>query len=112
MRVTWEELDRVSEEAEKPDRHALALPNVPDGVYRQVLCGEGDPAMLRSLFPDGMQDFISDCYTGRERISRVTEADVQNFITGKPEWSEAEIKEKLPNWLRDLCEAFLPRKAN
>ena len=112
MRVTRDELDRAVIEAEKQFKKVPVTPDIPDAVFKQVLNGEGDPVKLRPLFSDEFQDFISDCYDRGERISKITETDVQKFMAGKPVWSEAEIKEKLPEWLRDLSEAFLPEKAN
>src|SRR5215813_6310080 len=33
-------------------------------------------------------------------------------MTGKPEMTEKDIRDKLPDWLRDLSEAFLPQLAD
>ncbi|RAL62902.1 hypothetical protein DID88_004743 [Monilinia fructigena] len=38
--------------------------------------------------------------------------DVSKFLTGKPELSDAEIRQKLPLWLQDKLPAFLPRHAD
>jgi hypothetical protein len=33
-------------------------------------------------------------------------------MTGKPDLTEEDIKKKLPDWLRDHYDAFLPQLAN
>jgi hypothetical protein len=113
MRVTWDELDRAAKPKPALPCRTPVFPDIPDEVYRRVLRGEGDPVLLRPLFPDDCQDFITTCYTNDgERLSRVTEADINKFLAGKPELTEVEIKAKLPEWLRDLSEGFLPQKAD
>ncbi|KAI0993225.1 hypothetical protein K3495_g14959 [Podosphaera aphanis] len=45
-------------------------------------------------------------------LNRVTEADIDKFLAGKPEVTKDEILSRLPNWLQDMIEAFLPQLAN
>ncbi|KAI1003324.1 hypothetical protein K3495_g4882 [Podosphaera aphanis] len=45
-------------------------------------------------------------------LNRVSETDIDKFLAGKPEVTKDEILGRLPNWLQDMNEAFLPQLAN
>ncbi|RAL66528.1 hypothetical protein DID88_006218 [Monilinia fructigena] len=79
--------------------------------YRDILLGEGDLAKTLSQLPPHLHDFVYDCYKPAH-LRKISEADVSKFLTGKPELSDAEIRQKLPLWLQDKLPAFLPRHAD
>ncbi|KAI1005881.1 hypothetical protein K3495_g2339 [Podosphaera aphanis] len=45
-------------------------------------------------------------------LNRITEEDISKLLKGNPILSRADIIQKLPLWLRDLSEAFLPQEAD
>ncbi|MDB5911071.1 MAG: hypothetical protein JWP34_5188, partial [Massilia sp.] len=89
----------------------ILLPDLPETVYQDVLQGQGNWPRLRQLFPGACHDFIDECFR-TTRLNKITEADIDKFLKGKPELTDADICSRLPGWMRDLSDAFLPRKAN
>ncbi|RAL60712.1 hypothetical protein DID88_009818 [Monilinia fructigena] len=85
--------------------------NLNEEEYRDILLGEGDLAKTLSQLPPHLHDFVYDCYKPAH-LRKISEADVSKFLTGKPELSDAEIRQKLPLWLQDKLPAFLPRHAD
>jgi hypothetical protein len=45
------------------------------------------------------------------RLQKITQTNVNKFITIKPNLTSAEIKAKLPAYFHDLIKAFLPQNA-
>jgi hypothetical protein len=41
-------------------------------------------------------------------LKKITEVDIEKFLTVKPDPSIPELKSKLPEYLYDLIKAFLP----
>jgi hypothetical protein len=41
-------------------------------------------------------------------LKKITEANIEKFLTVKPDPSIPELKFKLPKYLHDLIKAFLP----
>ena len=107
MRVTWDELDRAKRDV-MPERYLL--PELSEDEFRQVLHGQSNWATMRQRFPENMRTFIDECYTPI-RLNKITDTDIEKFMKGKPDLSPEEIKAKLPYWLHDLHEGFLPRLA-
>ena len=75
------------------------------------LLQRGDWATLRHLFPDKMHDFIDECFQPL-RLNKITETDIDKFMKGKPDMTDDDVRKSLPDWLRDLYDAFLPRLAD
>jgi len=109
MRITWDELEAIPDNT--PPRRSTTLPDVPEDVFRDVLCGRGDWAQIRQLFPEALHDFVDECFSPL-RLNKITEADIDKFMKGKPDVTDADVKASLPEWLHDLYDAFLPRLAN
>ena len=111
MKVTWDELDRLGRD--EPQQPRYRIPDLPEERFRAILQGEGDWRETRQLFPENLHDFIDECFLPiHVRRSRIADADVEKFMKGKPELTEIEIIAKLPEWLRDLYDAFLPQPAS
>jgi hypothetical protein len=107
MRVTWDDLDRFS-----PKRPTtIRIPDLPDDQFKDILHGKGDWAHIRRIFPEATHDFIDECFDPL-RLSKITEADIDKFMEEKPELSPKDILRRLPEWLHDLHDAFLPRLAD
>jgi hypothetical protein len=111
MRVTWEELDRM----EKEHHHRrIELPELSEDEYRGILQGEAMPTTIHRLFPAEVQEFLTWCSNGVDLRRGITDADIEKFIskTDRPLATTEEILRKLPGWLHDLKEGFLPSIAN
>ncbi|QLI66561.1 Transposon Tf2-12 polyprotein [Metarhizium brunneum] len=106
MKITWPELDAI--QTETP---LLKLPDLPESVFHNILEKRGDHAAISQLFPSAFHDFLDDCYS-QEHLRRVTDADVDKFLKGKPDLSHEDIKARLPEWLQDKITGFLPHLAN
>lgn len=88
MTITWDELDRLSDGIKEPNR------------------AESEMELRRMLTEEG------PLLTADDSLHRVSEADIDKFMKGKPVPTPAEIVERLPPWLRDLADAFLPQLAD
>ncbi|KAJ6437084.1 reverse transcriptase [Purpureocillium lavendulum] len=106
MKITWPELDAI--QTETP---LIKLPDLPESVFQDILEKRGDHAAVSQLFPSAFQEFLDDCYS-QEHLRRVTDADVDKFLKGKPDLSHEDIKARLPEWLQDKMTGFLPHLAN
>ena len=109
MRVTWDELDNAMKKPQPVRR--IKIPDIPDTVFEDVLRGRGDREKLRCLFGEDLEEFVDECFSPM-RLSKITEADVEKFLVGKPQLGAADIEKRLLEWLRDLRNAFLPRLAD
>jgi hypothetical protein len=83
MKVTWDDLDRAANIPDHPV--ALSIPDLPDYTPSNI-----------------PQDYLG----------RVSKANINTFMKEKPELSKEDIIVKLPDWLRDQYELFLPYLAN
>ncbi|KAJ6437919.1 reverse transcriptase [Purpureocillium lavendulum] len=81
------------------------------GATQYILEKRGDHAAVSQRFPSAFQEFLDDCYS-QEHLRRVTDADVDKFLKGKPDLSHEDIKARLPEWLQDKMTGFLPHLAN
>ena len=93
-KVTWDDLDKAAEPPPSPNKYQL--PDISVEYYRRVLRGEGDPIQLKMLFPEPLHDFIDDCFTPL-RLRRITEADINKFMMGKPNCPSRRLKLSSPN---------------
>ena len=89
----------------------VTLPSLSEKGFEDILKGKGDIARAMKAFPDSMSSFIDECFRPC-LLRKVTEADIEKFMTSKPEQTQEDILRKLPNWLHDLHDTFLPRLAN
>jgi hypothetical protein len=103
-KITWAELDNAAQ-------GNLQLDSMPENAFYSLLKGEGRPEQWKEKLPERAHDFIDECFTPLH-LNRVTEEDIEKFLKVKPELTPPEIVSKLPVWLRDLYEAFLPGEAD
>ena len=108
IRITWDEI--YQDDKQLPGQ-STPLPDISEDEFRRILEGEGDHLNARSLFPETVHDFIDECYQPL-RLNRITDSDIEKFLKGKPEQTREDISAKLPDWLRDMVTAFLPRLAD
>jgi hypothetical protein len=107
FRMNWEEFDELS----KPKSPQLTMPDVREDVVRNALLGQGSKTAAQASLPPEFHEFIEECYQPL-RLARITEADINKFLKGKPDLSKDEVLHKLPPWLHDKVEGFLPKNAD
>ena len=107
MRLTWDELDNATQ----LDHQPIEIPDLSEEQFRCAVLGIGNWTETRDLFKDDLKDFVDESYAPL-RLSKITEQDIEKFLKGKPEPTTKELKAKLPTWLTDLYDAFLPRLAD
>jgi hypothetical protein len=73
----------------------------------QALLGHTNITTLKQRMDPKYYDFFDElnCPT---HLRKIIQADVNKFITVKPDLTLAEIKTKLPTYFHDLTKAFLP----
>jgi hypothetical protein len=79
-------------------------------MARDVLLGQMNISKLKQQINLRYHDFLDEC---RRPIllKKITEADIEKFLTVKPDPSIPEIKSKLPEYLYNLIKAFFsPRR--
>jgi hypothetical protein len=104
-KITWAELDKATaQEHLTPD-------TMPENAFYSLLKGEGSPDKWKEMLPERVHSFVDECFTPLH-LRRISEEDIEKFLKVKPELTAPEIVSKLPVWLRDLYEAFLPGEAN
>jgi RNase H-like domain found in reverse transcriptase/Reverse transcriptase (RNA-dependent DNA polymerase)/Integrase zinc binding domain len=107
FKMTWDELDNLST---KPAA-SIHIPDIPEQMARDVLLGRGDKLAAARLFPPELHEFLADCYSPL-RLAKISESDIEKFMKGKPELSTQDVSNKLPTWLHDKLEGFLPKNAD
>ena len=107
MRLTWDELESDKPESDIEIRTTMKLPDLSEREFEAILKGQGDVALVQKKLPDSMSTFIDECFRPC-LLRKITEADIEKFMTGKPEWTQGEILRRLPDWLHDLHDTFLP----
>jgi hypothetical protein len=111
MRLSWDELELYKLGLDTQNRTTVKLPDLPEREFEDILKGQGNIASVQKKFPDSMSTFIDE-YFHPCLLRKITEADIEKFIIGKPEWTQEEILRRLPDWLHNLHDTFLPRLAN
>jgi RNase H-like domain found in reverse transcriptase/Reverse transcriptase (RNA-dependent DNA polymerase)/Integrase zinc binding domain len=109
MKITWDELDHLTEK--ETNRTTFTLPDLPDATFQNILEGNGKTEQLRKLFPKEFYDFLDECRAPLQ-LRRISEADIEKFMKDKPDLQKEDLLKLLPPWLSDLYEGFLPRRAN
>jgi hypothetical protein len=76
----------------------------------QAFLGHTDTTTLKQRMDPKYHDFFDElnCLI---HLRKIIQADVDKFITVKPDLTPAEIKAKLPAYLHDLTKAFLSQDA-
>jgi RNase H-like domain found in reverse transcriptase/Reverse transcriptase (RNA-dependent DNA polymerase)/Integrase zinc binding domain len=114
MKMTWDELDRLDSSHQQTK---YRLPDLPEEYYKMVVLGitsknrDFSWKEARQLFPNELHDFVDECYSPA-RLAKITDADIEKFMKGKPERTADDVLKKLPIWLRDLYDVFLPKLAD
>lgn len=111
MRLTWDELDQLLEPPVDRLNSIRSFPTLREQDYKDILQGKGKVADALARMPSNLHDFVYDCYRPIH-LRKISEADVTKFLAGKPELSDAAIRERIPSWLHDQLPAFLPRHAD
>lgn len=108
-KMTWNELDIVRKGQEKVSRPA-ECPDLPEQLFHDILLGRLPREAIRHFFSEDYQDYLDEL-SSPLHLDRITEADVDKFMKGKPKKTDEEIRQQIPEWLRHWTVAFLPRLA-
>jgi hypothetical protein len=79
-------------------------------MARDVLLGQMDIPKLKQQINPRYHDFLDECRRPM-LLKKITEADIEKFLTVKPDPSIPELNSKLPEYLHDFIKAFLPQDA-
>lgn len=105
--ITMDDLQRASQ----PPPETRDLPDLSEDEFRAILHGQGDLTNLHTTFGNAFHDFLTECIHPLQ-LNKLTEADIDKFLVGKPELTQHELLSKLPAWLHDLQETFYPKLAD
>jgi hypothetical protein len=72
----------------------------------QALLGHTDTSTLKQRINPKYHDFFDEL-NSPIRLRKIIQANINKFITIKPDLTSAEIKAKLPAYIHDLTKAFL-----
>jgi hypothetical protein len=76
-------------------------------MARDVLLGQMDIPKLKQQINPRYHDFLDECRRPMF-LKQINKADIEKFLTVKPNLSIPELKSKLPKYLHDFIKAFLP----
>ncbi len=91
--ITWEQLNQITE---TDFRSVLSTTTSEDTIQK---------------FPEPFQPFIRD-HQDKLFLNKISEADINKFLKGKPPMDINDIKVKLPPKYHDIINIFLPKEAN
>jgi hypothetical protein len=114
MTVTWDKLDWIYKESDyKSPKSPPTIPDLTNSDFCELLQGKGDPNLAKIRFPAEFHEFIDKCYAPAH-LRRLSDKDIEIFLAkvAKPQATQDEIIHGLPDWLRDLHEAFSPQLAD
>jgi hypothetical protein len=110
FKLTWEELDGIKKESRIQTEHLRAMKPARDLIEQDVMqafLGYTDTSTLKQRINPRYYDFFDEL-NSLIRLRKITQANVDKFITIKPDLILAEIKAKLPAYFHDLTKVFLP----
>jgi hypothetical protein len=84
--------------------------NLTEQDAMQALLGHTNTSTLKQRINPKYYDFLDEL-NSLTRLWKITQANVNKFITIKSDLISAEIKAKLPAYFHDLTKAFLPQDA-
>ncbi|KAI0999888.1 hypothetical protein K3495_g8311 [Podosphaera aphanis] len=113
MAITWDDLDREFGNTDTESHQAMTISELSEDLCRSILLGKGELEDMRLNFLISYHEILNECYNRDSlEINRIKETDINTFLEGKPVLSYEEVMQKLPMWLRDHNEAFLPQNAD
>ena len=89
----WEQLNHISE-----------------ADFRSVLTHPASEDTIQK-FPESFQPFIHN-YQDRLFLNKISEANINKFLKGKPPIDTEDIKAKLPPEYHEFIDLFLPKEAD
>jgi hypothetical protein len=112
FKFTWKELNGIKKESRIQIKH-LRMKSARDLTEQNVMqafLGYINITTLKQKINPKYHNFFNklNCPI---HLRKITQANVNKFITIKPDLTPAEIKTKLPAYLHDLTKAFLPQNA-
>ena len=92
MQITWSKLDCIAP-AETARIKALLL-NLTEESFCNLFLNIRNQHSTREKFNSSYHDFIDNCFN-QLHLQRISEADINKFLAGKPELTEEDIVKKL-----------------
>jgi hypothetical protein len=109
FKLIWKELNGIEKESRIQIKHLRAIKparNLIEQDAMQAFLEHTDISTLKQKINPRYYDFFDEL-NSLIRLRKITQANVDKFITVKPDLTLAEIKAKLPAYLYDLIKAFL-----
>jgi hypothetical protein len=94
MQITWSELDHIA--PAEIARTRAPLLNLTEESFCDLLLNIRNQHSTREKFDSSYHDFIDNCFN-QLHLQRISEADIDKFLAGKPELTEEDIVKKLPD---------------
>jgi hypothetical protein len=113
FKLTWEKLDGIKKESRIQTEHLRAIKPARDLIKQnamQAFFGHTNTSTLKQKINPKYHNFLDEL-NSPIRLRKITQVNVDKFITIKPNLTLAEIKAKLPAYLHDLTKAFLLQNA-
>lgn len=87
------------------------MPDIPKKLIYNALLGRGSKEDIKLKLPPKLYNFIKEYYYP-VCLVKITGTDIDKFIKRKPEITKDNILSKLPLWLYNLAEGFIPQNAD
>jgi hypothetical protein len=114
FKITWRELNDLKKEKKQQRKYLHSIKWTSTELIKQmardVLLGQINIPKLKQQINPRYHDFLDECRRPM-LLKKITEADIEKFLTVKPDPSIPELKSKLPKYLHNLIKAFLPQDA-
>jgi hypothetical protein len=113
FKLTWEKLDGIKKESRIQIEHLRAIKPARDLIKQnamQALLEHTNTSTLKQKINPKYYNFFDEL-NFPIRLRKIIQANVDKFMTIKPDLTSAEIKAKLPAYFHDLTKAFLPQDA-
>jgi hypothetical protein len=108
FKLTWKELNGIKKESRIQTEHfrMKSARNLIEQNAMQAFLGHTNTTTLKQRMNPKYHDFFDElnCPT---HLRKIIQANVDKFITVKPDLTPAEIKAKLPAYFHDLTKVFL-----
>jgi hypothetical protein len=109
FKLIWKKLNGIKKESRIQTEHLRAIKparNLTEQDAMQAFLGHTNTLILKQRMNPKYYDFFDEL-NSLIRLRKIIQANVDKFITVKPDLILAEIKAKLPAYFYDLTKAFL-----
>jgi hypothetical protein len=113
FKLTWKKLNGIKKESRIQIEHLRAIKparNLTKQDAMQAFLEYTNTSTLKQKINPKYHNFFNEL-NSLTRLRKIIQANVNKFITIKPDLISAEIKAKLPAYFHDLTKAFLSQNA-